>query len=400
MTSQQLQDRRLVQICLAGSLLAHFVFAGPLDYFKPFQLGSFVVQNQPVFVDLQETLATAPSVQVRPATPSTLSPTAARASQPDPAPEQRAIAPAAEQDPAWVSEDSGLPAQKELPTPPGVTEPSQPMAGHDARKERQAAPALAKPAPAAAPLAPLITADEFLSTEWETLTYRFSIMGIPVGSAELQASQEHGEVRFTLRIQSNAALSQLYPVDDCVETRHMAGNYILTRIRQREGSFRGDRGFTLLLREQSVFWIDRLNNLSVQEPLPNSSVVDILSGLYYLRNQPLEVGKPVLLQLFDSNQYAPTSIEVLRREHLTLPGLREVDTLLLHSQLKSGGIFQRTGEILVWVTDDQNKVPVKVETQIPLGKVTAELVSAQSRRRGDPAPTEGARSKIAGGCSQ
>jgi hypothetical protein len=230
---------------------------------------------------------------------------------------------------------------------------------------------------------PLRKAGEFLNADRETLTYRISMLGMPVGTAELAAKQEKGEVRITLRVQSNAAFSQLYPVDDSIETRHIAGNFILSRIRQREGSFRGDKGFTIFLRDKSVFWIDRLKKQSIWEALPNNSVVDILSGLYYLRNQPLEVGKSVMLQLFDSNRYAATSVAVLRKEHLTLPGLRQVDTLLVHPQLKTEGIFKRTGDIFVWLTDDLNKVPVKVETRISLGKVTAELVSAETHRNGE-----------------
>ena len=145
-----------------------------------------------------------------------------------------------------------------------------------------------------------------------------------------------------------------------------------------------------------MFWIDRLKNLSLREPLPDSSVVDILSGLYYLRNRPLEIGKPVVLELFDSNRYAPTTVAVLRREHLTLPGLRQVDTLLIHPQLKTEGIFKRTGDIMIWLTDDQKKVPVKVETRVPLGYVTAELVSAESQLHGAPVAGGDAAQRITG----
>lgn len=367
------------------SLLAHLVFGAPLDFFKRFELAKPVLQNQPVMVDLQQTVATAPARPLPPSLPAAAHPQVARAPEAD---GRHADVPPEEPGPADVAaESASLPARQRA-IPPSIEVPARSAAGRVEGQKGEAVTTRGKQALTEAPLPPLRKAGEFLAADSERLCYRISMLGIPVGTAELEAKQENGEVRITLRIRTNEAASQLYPVDDWVETRHIGGNFILSRIRQREGSFRGDRGFTIFLRDKSVFWIDRLKNLSLRESLPNSDVLDILSGLYYLRNQPLEVGKSVLLQLFDSNRYAPTAVSVLRKEHLTLPGLRAVDTLLVHPQLKTDGIFQRTGEVMVWLTDDPYKVPVKVETRITLGKVTAELVSAETHSSGDPAASE------------
>lgn len=377
MASKHNYNSRAAIICLALSLLVHLVFAVPLDFFKSFKLGTVVLPSQPIVVDLQETMATEPAKQLPPSLPAAASTSLESALKAD----EQTIVPAAEPSPGKRETEAAPVPSQERSTASPIVVPAKSTAGGVAGQKGKVFTTQQKDALPEAPLPPIRKSGEFLATDQEILSYRISMWGIPVGTAELEAKQENGEVRITLRIQSNAATSRLYPVDDCIETRHIGGNFILSRIRQQEGAFRGDRGFTLFLRDKSVFWIDRIKNLSLQEPLPNSDVVDILSGLYYLRNQPLEVGKFVNLQLFDSNHYAPTTVAVLRKEHLTLPGLREVDTLLINPQLKTDGIFQRTGEILVWLTDDEKKVPVKVETRISLGKVTAELVSAQTHRQ-------------------
>jgi len=364
---------------LVLSLLVHLALAVPLDYFKPFELATPVLLNQPIMVDLRGPAAIAPAQPVAPAPRAAASPREISAPQ-----AEERLAPAPSQEPVPVSAPATpLPVREPTAAAPNPV-PAEPTAARVAEESVKPATPQKEKVPVEAALAPLRKSAEFLATEREKLTYRISMLGIPVGSAEMEAKQEKGEVRITLHIQSNPAASQLYPVDDSVETRHIGGNFILSRIRQSEGSFRGDRGFTLFLREKSVFWIDRLKNRSLQEPLPSSAVVDILSGLYYLRNQPLEVGKSVVLEIFDSNRYAPTTVAVLRKEHLTLPGLREVDTLVIHPELKTDGVFRRTGEILIWLTDDQKRVPVKVETRISLGKVTAELVSAETESAAAP----------------
>jgi len=108
--------------------------------------------------------------------------------------------------------------------------------------------------------------------------------------------------------------------------------------------------------------------------------MDAVSGFYFLRNRNLEVGNSVELHLFDSNQYSPTTIEVLRRERIGLPGGNKVDALVLHPLFKTAGFFRRTGDIMIWLTDDQFRVPVRLETYISLGKVTAELIAAESEQ--------------------
>ena len=204
------------------------------------------------------------------------------------------------------------------------------------------------------------------------------LYGMPIGTATLEATNDKGEVRIITRVTTNDVISGFYPMDNSVDTRLINGNYLLTRIRQHEGNFVSDTGFTLMLREKKVFWVDRLRNRYDTQPLPREDVMDIISAGYYLRNRHLEVGKPVVLNLYDNDQYTPTTVEVLRKEHLHLPAFREVDTLVIHPVLKTAGIFRQAKDVLAWVTDDASKVPVRLETTLPVGWITAELVAAES----------------------
>lgn len=227
---------------------------------------------------------------------------------------------------------------------------------------------------------PLRTASEFLASKSEKLSYLISLRGIPVGSVELEAKNENDEVHITLRTKSNAALSGIYSVDNVMETRHLAGNFIITKIRQHEGSFSSDIGFTIFLRDKRVFWIDRIRNRYLNETIPNSEVLDTLSSFYYLRNRSLQVGKTEILHIYDGDIYAPVPIEVLRQEEVRLRNLKKVDSLLLRHVKQKGGIFRKTGDMMIWLTNDENKVPVKLETTTPFGKVTVELVASETQR--------------------
>jgi hypothetical protein len=225
---------------------------------------------------------------------------------------------------------------------------------------------------------PLSIVGKFMTTKNEKLTYLISMFGIPVGSAELEAKNENGEIWLTLRVKSNAAISSIFPVDNIVETRHIGGRFIMTKIRQHEGSFRSDELFTINLSKKRVSWIDNIGGRSLTMTVPTDEVLDTLSGIYYLRNRQLEIGKTEILQIYDSEIFADVQIEILRREIIRLPNLEKVDTLVVRPLQKTAGIFRRTGDILIWMTDNTLKVPVKIVTSVALGKVTIELVSAES----------------------
>jgi len=364
---------QLLMLALTASMLTHILILYALGWFGTYDLTRPIMMPGAVMVDLTATAETKP---VSPA-------------ESEPAHNQQEEADKTNEAAATKSENHASNAVKNERMPEPVYPPipeaapvqqsnavdTAPITSEVPRKPRRNGTVEIPP--------PLRSAAEFLSAEQETLSYRITLLGLPVGSGTLEAKQEDGEVRITLRITSNPGIAGIYPVDDLIETRLYHGNYIITKIRQQEGSFKGNRGFTLFLREKSVFWIDLLKQTSTKEALPNSEVVDILSGLYYLRNRPLQTGKTETLHIFDSNIYTLVPVEVVRRETLSLPGFKSANTLLLHPLIKTEGIFKRAGDILIWVTDDENHVPVKVETSILLGKVTAELINSEVKRKGD-----------------
>ena len=235
---------------------------------------------------------------------------------------------------------------------------------------------------------PLKIASEFLATKNEKLTYLISMFGLPVGSAELEAKNENGEIRITMRTKSNIAISSVFPVDNVVETRHIDGQFIITNIRQQEGSFKNDEEFSINLRKKRVTCLNHITGRSLSVTVPNDEVLDTVSGIYYLRNRQLQVGKNEILHIFDSETYADVPVEILRREKMRLPNFKEIDTVVVRPLQMTAGIFRRTGDVQIWLTDDEFKVPVKIVTTIALGTVTAELVSAESEpfENGDKKP--------------
>jgi len=46
--------------------------------------------------------------------------------------------------------------------------------------------------------------------------------------------------------------------------------------------------------------------------------------------------------------------------------------------MKSEGIFKGSSKLLIWVTDDTYKIPVKVESSVSIGTFVVQLEDAQN----------------------
>jgi hypothetical protein len=41
--------------------------------------------------------------------------------------------------------------------------------------------------------------------------------------------------------------------------------------------------------------------------------------------------------------------------------------------MKEGGVFKSDGRIVIWLTNDERKIPVKVSTKVVVGSIDSEL---------------------------
>jgi hypothetical protein len=100
---------------------------------------------------------------------------------------------------------------------------------------------------------------------------------------------------------------------------------------------------------------------------------DALGGFYYVRSLDLEVGEDVEVNYADGKVSKPIVIKVLRKEQVTVPA-GTFDTLVIEPVLnETEGIFKQEGQIWIWVTDDENKMPVILKSKIAIGNIEVQL---------------------------
>ena len=103
------------------------------------------------------------------------------------------------------------------------------------------------------------------------------------------------------------------------------------------------------------------------------SVHDILSAIYFMRTQPLQVGKNFELPMSDSGQVYRVPVRVLEKKRLRTV-LGRVDAILVEADLfGTRGMLEGSGKFFMWFTDDARRVPVSVKIKSEFGTFDIKL---------------------------
>ena len=98
---------------------------------------------------------------------------------------------------------------------------------------------------------------------------------------------------------------------------------------------------------------------------PTDAPLDELSFLYFVRTLPLDVGAVHTLNRHYDPRRNPVVVRVLRREQVSLP-TGPVQTTVVEMRVKDPDTFGGEGVIRMYLTDDARRIPVRIETPIPV----------------------------------
>jgi len=99
---------------------------------------------------------------------------------------------------------------------------------------------------------------------------------------------------------------------------------------------------------------------------------NVVSVAWYLRTFDLTVGKKHAVRIADEGKNIVFTGEVLRKEKLKTP-VGELDTVVVTPRITADGVFKPIGEVLIWFTDDERKLLVRLESKIKIGTVVAKM---------------------------
>ena len=109
----------------------------------------------------------------------------------------------------------------------------------------------------------------------------------------------------------------------------------------------------------------------------SEDIQDMLSALYYLRNKnlnTLKINDEIELKLFFDQEINTFKLQFLGKEIIKTK-LGKVKALKFRPIVQAGRVFKAEESVTVWVTDDKNKIPIKIKAALAVGSLRADLVS-------------------------
>jgi len=220
----------------------------------------------------------------------------------------------------------------------------------------------------------------------EDLTFKIRYGFIKAGTALMRiVGMDAYKGKQVIHIQTTAvnvpAFRWIYTVDDVVnvfvDPVNLRPLYFEKKL--REGTYKADL-YVTYQHEDSLATVEFIRykddmKIKKREAVPvriPADVFDVLSAFYYIRTQELQVGKSIFLTSLEKKKIYDLEIKTHRKETIKVTA-GKFRCLVIEPLLKGEGIFKQKGRLLIWLTDDQYKIPIQMTSKIVVGHITTEL---------------------------
>ena len=205
----------------------------------------------------------------------------------------------------------------------------------------------------------------------EKLDYKIHYGPITAGLASLEIDTLPHKYKFIANGESNRLFSLFFEVKDfyesIVDKKSLHPNQFYRNV--KEGGYK---------KIENVFFNHKLNQAETTRdtiPLPENPQ-DILSMFYYLRTQnydSLTVEDSIPIQVYLDDNFINSELYYLGNE-LIKTKFGWIATKKWAPKLETGRIFKDENGMNIWITDDKNKIPIKIKTKVLVGAIEFDLI--------------------------
>jgi hypothetical protein len=230
-------------------------------------------------------------------------------------------------------------------------------------------------------VAPLRVVPNAAFSVGESLTFLMHYGPVVAGNARLSIPQIvniDGRPCYQIvsELWSNKFFSAFFKINDRVESHTDVDGLFSWRFKKslHEGDYKTEHTveFDQINRRAVMKKGEKIDTLAVPP-----FVQDVLSAIYLLRTMQLAPGDTIRLPNHSDGKLFDLQVVVHKREKAqTRAG--KFSCLVVEPFLKTSGLFQQKGRLLIHMTDDQRKMPVLITSQMyvkgfKLGALVAEL---------------------------
>lgn len=220
--------------------------------------------------------------------------------------------------------------------------------------------------------------------ENETLNYRIHYGFLTAGSATLFAEKKEYNAQAHLRVRgvgrSSGAVRAFFKVDDVYESyinlQTGLPSYYIRNV--SEGSYQQHLHAIFNHQNHSLLLLDKKDTSKPNRTIKVSpGIQDMLSAFYYLRgldNTKLKVGSVVDLNVWIDDESFPFRLKVVGVEDVKTK-FGKINCLKIIPSVVSGRVFKDKEGVTIWVSNDQNHIPISIKAALLVGSLKADLDS-------------------------
>ena len=219
----------------------------------------------------------------------------------------------------------------------------------------------------------------FDSGEWFKFRVHYGLFNAGYATLEVQeATKNNKKVYHAIGKGYTTGMSRFFfKVEDNYESyfdKETGKPYQFVRKIDEGGYKKNQEGF--FNQSDNKIFVKDYKNKSENTFLIPENTQDIVSTFYYLRNHPtvdkLKVGESVTVDMFFDNETTKFKLKFIGKEDLeTKFGI--VPTMIFRPLVQSGRVFKEEESLTVWISDDDNKIPLSIKASLAVGSIKADL---------------------------
>lgn len=222
--------------------------------------------------------------------------------------------------------------------------------------------------------------DSFKAGEW--FKFKMSYSGFfKAGNATLKVNETdlNGKPVFHVvgKGWTTGAIKWFFKVEDSYESYFDKSTNVPYKFVRKidEGGHTKDLEIDFNQEKNEAFIKDNKHNTN-KTVATTPNVQDMVSTFYYLRNKmdvsKLKAGDEVNLDMFFDEENYGFKLKYLGSENIETP-FGKVNTLKFRPYVMSGRVFKEEESLTLWVSNDKNKIPLKIKADLAVGSLRADL---------------------------
>jgi hypothetical protein len=221
----------------------------------------------------------------------------------------------------------------------------------------------------------------FLSGEWFKFRIHYGFVNAGYATLEVKDSFINNEKVFHVigKGHSTGVTRFFFKVDDLYESYidiETSVPFQFVRKINEGGYTKNQEGF-FSHQKNKIVVKDYKNNTEKTFSIPKNTQ-DILSSFYYLRNFPnvdkIKPGESVAIDLFFDDETTKFKLKFIGRDNIkTKFGI--ISSMIFKPYVQSGRVFKEQESLTVWISDDANRIPLRIQASLVVGSIKADLES-------------------------